>query len=57
MNIAAHQRITFHPSHAAAAALAKVNQADDDSAEYVVEQGQSGYFVAVYEDGERVGTL
>jgi len=53
----ATNRITFFPTHAGAAALAAANQADDADAEYRVEEGHFGFFVAVYEDGERVITL
>jgi hypothetical protein len=53
----ASNRITFYPTHERAAVLAAANQADDDSAEYKVEQGSMGFFVAIYEDGYRIGTL
>jgi hypothetical protein len=50
-------RFTFFPNYEAAANLAATNQADDDSAEYKVEEAKMGFFVAIYEDGERIGTL
>ena len=53
----ARQTITFHRTEEAAAKLAAANQEHDDEAEYRVERGASGWFVAVYEDGERIGTL
>jgi hypothetical protein len=52
-----NQRFTFYPTRKAAEVLAAANQADDDSAEYRVEQADRGFFVAIYEDGDRVGTL
>lgn len=57
ISIANQQTITFHPTCEAAAKLAAANQAIDDDWQYVVEQGQMGFFVAIYEDGDRVGTL
>lgn len=50
---------TFHffPTYEAAAALAAANQKYDDEAEYKVEEGKFGFFVVVYEDGERIGPL
>jgi hypothetical protein len=48
---------TYFPSFEAAAKLASANQAMDDDAEYKVEEAKAGFFVAVYEDGERIGTL
>ena len=48
---------TFFPSYEGAANLAAANQAHDDEAEYKVEEAKMGFFVAVYEDGVRVGTL
>lgn len=48
---------TYFPSYESAANLAAANQAHDDEAEYKVEEAKMGFFVAVYEGGERVGTL
>jgi hypothetical protein len=50
---------TFHffPTYEAAAKLAAANQKFDDEAEYKVEEAKSGFFVVVYENGERVGPL
>ena len=50
---------TFHffPTREAAAKLAEANQKFDDEAEYKVEESKFGFFVVVYEDGERVGPL
>lgn len=48
---------TYFPSYEGAANLAAANQAHDDDAQYEVEEAKMGFFVAVYEDGERVGTL
>lgn len=50
---------TFHffPTYERAAKLAEVNQKFDDEAEYKVEEGKFGFFVVVYENGERVGPL
>lgn len=53
----AAQTITFHPTKEAAAKLAAANQAQDEDSEYRVEVGSNGFFVAVYDDGERTGTL
>ena len=48
---------TFFPTKEGAAKLAAANQAHDDAAEYKVEEAKMGFFVAIYEDGVRVGTL
>jgi hypothetical protein len=48
---------TYFLTYEGAANLAAANQAHDDDAEYKVEEAKMGFFVAVYEDGERVGTL
>ena len=52
-----YSRFTYFPTKAVAEAIAEANQADDDSAEYRVESAELGFFVAIYEDGERLGTL
>lgn len=50
---------TFHffPTHEQAEKLAEANRKFDDEAEYKVEEGKFGFFVMIYEDGERVGPL
>lgn len=53
----AHQTITFYPTREAAVKLANANQAMDEDSDYRVEEGARGYFVAVYDDGQRTGTL
>lgn len=51
------QTFTYFPTREAAAKIAAANQAADDTAEYRVEEAKAGFFVAVYEDGERIITL
>ena len=53
----ATQTITFHKTEAAALALAATNQSADPDTDYRVEHGDRGFFVALYEGGERLGTL
>ena len=53
----AAQTITFHKTEAAALALATTNQAADPDTYYRVEHGDRGFFVALYEGAERLGTL
>lgn len=57
ISLANQSTITFHPSREAAAKLAASNQAMDDDWQYVVEQAQMGFFVAIYDGVDRVGTL
>jgi hypothetical protein len=50
-------RFTCHKTFEAAQAIADANAADDADWTYTVEENTLGFYVAIYEDGERVGTL
>ena len=50
-------RFTCFNTFAAAKAIADANAVDDAEWTYVVEENTFGFFVAIYEDGERIGTL
>ena len=52
------QTFTFFPTKAQADALAAANQVEDADAEYrVIENASGKFFVAVFENGEQIGTL
>jgi len=50
-------RFTCHKTREAAQIIADVNGAADADWIYTVEENTFGFYVAIYEDGERVGTL
>jgi len=50
-------RFTCHKTFEAAKAIANANAEADADWSYVVEENTLGFYVAIYENGERIGTL
>jgi len=51
------QTITTYPTEVAAAALAADLLADDPDTDYQVVANETGFYVAIFEDGAQVFTL
>lgn len=52
-----HQIITIYAAEAKAAALAASLLADDPETDYRVVANETGFYVAIFEDGTQVFTL